>query len=216
LEQLAHSLERGWEAEVSLVVDAAFPNSVLMPLLKKFADVCPRTRLQLSEVVMSGADEALLAGTADLVIAGNVPQGFLGDAIIDVEFVAVAHCDHPLHKLGREITSQDLRQELQVVVRDSGLYIKRDIGWLGAEHRWTVSGIDSAAEAVSAGLGFAWLPRHEISSHLDAGLLEFLPLREGGCRVVQLYMIYGHPEHVGPATQQLADLFTQVSALGKS
>ncbi len=210
LERFAHSLERGWEAEVQLVVDAAFPSGVLMQVLKQFAEVCPRTRVQLSEVVLSGADEALLEGRADLVIAGSVPQGFLGDAITDVEFIAVAHQHHPLHQSGRITTLQELRKELQVVIRDSGLYIKRDVGWLGAEQRWTVSSIDSAVEAVSAGLGFGWLPYHRITAQMNAGSLKALPLREGQTRRVQLFMIYGRPGHVGPATRRLAKLFEQV------
>ena len=37
-----------------------------------------------------------------------------------VRFVAVAHPDHPLHKLGRELTYRDLRRHRHLVVRDTG------------------------------------------------------------------------------------------------
>ena len=36
LEQLAHTLEQGWESEINLVVDAAFPPGLMMQALKLF------------------------------------------------------------------------------------------------------------------------------------------------------------------------------------
>jgi len=206
--QLANSLSQGREAEIQLVVDAAFPTAMLMESLKLFATQSQGTRVQLREVVLSGACEALVAGEADLVIAGQVPPDFLGNILLEVEFVAVAHPDHALHQLNREISTNDIRRELQVVIRDSGVKHNVDTGWLGAEHRWTVTSIDSATAAVSAGLGFAWLPRHQVQDKLDAGELKLLPLDQGLNYVANLYLIFGKPASIGPATRQLADIFS--------
>ena len=98
LEQLAHNLQQGWEPEIKLVVDAAFPVALLMAVLKQFAPLCRGTRVQLQEVVLSGAEEALIDGGVDLVISAVVPQGFLADALVEIEFVAVAHVDHPFRR----------------------------------------------------------------------------------------------------------------------
>lgn len=212
LERLAQSLAQGWEAEVELVVDMAYPTAALLEVLRRFAASCPSTRVQLNEVVLSGADEALLEGRADLVIAGAVPQGFLGDRLLEVEFIAVAHRDHPLHRSGEPLTGERLRRELQVVIRDSGLYLKRDSGWLGSEQRWTVSGLDTAVAAVRGGLGFGWLPRHQIEADLAQGVLLPLPLREGQRRLAPLHLVFGRSEVTGPATQRLAELFREVSS----
>jgi len=210
LEQIASCLETGWEAEIELVVDAAFPTCFLMNALKRFMPLSRGTRVQLNEVVLSGADDALHDGRADLVIAAQVPNGFLGELITSVEFVAVAHPDHALHQLGRRLTPHDLRGEMQVVIRDSGSHIKRDVGWLGSEHRWTVSSLDTAMTAMSSGLGFGWLPQHLIQSKLDEGNLKPLAMREGQRHRANLYMIYGHPSRVGLATEQLALIFRDV------
>lgn len=211
IEQLARSLEQGWEAEVVLVVDAAYPTATLMEVLRQFAASCQTTRVQLNEVVLSGADEALLEGRADLAIAAQVPPGFLGDRLLEVELIAVAHRDHPLHRSAQPLTSEALRRELQVVIRDSGLYLKRNIGWLDAEQRWTVSSFETAVAAVRSGLGFGWLPRHQIETELAQGLLLPLPLREGGRQRAPLHLVYGRSEAIGPATQRLAQLFREVS-----
>lgn len=212
LERLAQSLEQGWEAEVALVVDVAYPCDRLMEVLRRFAANCQSTRVQLNEVVLSGADEALLEGRADLAIAADVPPGFLGDRLLEVEFIAVAHRDHPLHQRAEPLTSEQLRRELQVVIRDSGLYLKRNSGWLGSEQRWTVSSLDTAVAAVRSGLGFGWLPRHRIENDLEQGVLWPLPLREGRQWRAPLHLVFGRSEVVGPATQRLAELFREVSS----
>lgn len=214
LEQLAHSMASGWEPEIQLVVDLAFPTQVLLQALQRFAPLCRDTRVQLKEVVLSGADEALLAGAADLVIGGRVPAGYLGDPLLQVEFVAVAHPQHVLHQLQRELTSDDLARELQVVIRDSGTRAPIDSGWLGAVQRWTVSSLATSLSVVSAGLGFAWLPCHQIQPQIDAGLLKPLPLNTGQRRSATMYLMFGQPQLAGPATRQLAAVLREVAAAG--
>ncbi|HDP88342.1 MAG TPA: LysR family transcriptional regulator, partial [Thioalkalivibrio sp.] len=119
---------------------------------------------------------------------------------------------HPLQRQQRPLTSADLTDELQVVVRDSGIAHKQDVGWLNAGSRWTVTSLDSALEAVSNGLGFAWLPTHQVKSLLDTGALAPLNLREGRRYLADLYLVFGEPERVGPATRQLADILRQCVA----
>lgn len=204
LESLAHQLKAGWEAEIRLVVDAAFPVEILMAALRDFAPHDRGTRVLMQEVVLSGAMDALRDGSADLVISAELPETVLADELLEIEFIAVAHPDHPLHQLGRNLEFSDLRRETQIVIRDSGQYQVTDHGWLESEHRWTVSSIERALATVRHGLGFAWLPRHHISPHLETGQLKLLPLAQGQSYRSHLYLSYGHPEQVGPATQLLS------------
>lgn len=207
LEEMAHLISAGWEAEIHLVVDAAYPSLDLISVLKQFEPISQGTRVQLKEVVLSGTEEALLDGSADLVIAAFLPQGFLGDLLLEIDFVAVAHPRHPLHHLNRELTGDDLQRCLQVVISDSGIIRQRDVGWQSSEHRWSVSKLETAVEAISSGLGYAWLPIHMIDRQLDSGELKPLPLREGRRYQAQFYLVTGHPKQLGPATQKLVDLF---------
>jgi DNA-binding transcriptional LysR family regulator len=206
LEHLSQSLEQGWEANINLVVDTVFPTQLLMDALKVFEPISKGTRVQLNEVVLSGAEEAIARGEADLVIGARAPSNFLGEHLIPIEFVAVAHPDHALHKLGRELTTADLEKELQVIIRDSGYVSKMDVGWLQAEHQWSVSQLATAISVISNGLGFGWLPCHDILQHLEQKTLKPLPLREGQKYHTGLQLIFGNPEHIGPATQKLADI----------
>lgn len=212
LEDLAHSMEQGWEAEVRLVVDAAYPNVRLVRALSAFIPQSRGCRVRLREEVLSGVEEVLLEGTADLAVTSLNISGYLGTELCSVEFVAVAHPDHALHRLQRELTFQDLESQMQVVIRDSGRTQPRDVGWLGAEQRWTVSSLPTAASFVSSGLGFAWLPRHAIERELRDGLLKPLPLTQGGTRNPSFSLYANKDKPLGPATQILVELIKTFDA----
>ncbi len=214
IEAFAQSLEQGWEAEIRLVVDAAFPDRLLMQALQGFHPLSRGSQVRLTQVVMSGADDALEQDRADLVITGTLPAGYLGELLTEIEFVAVAHPDHRLHQLGRELTLADLQSELHVVISDSGIRKQRDAGFLPSELQWTVTHLNSAVEAVMAGLGFSWLPTHHIRPALDQGLLRPLPLQQGRCYRSHLYLVYGCSAEPGPATRELAAQFQQLFTNG--
>lgn len=205
LETRARALDAGWEAEVRLAVDSLFPTDALLCALAGFAGHCPDTRLQVHEVVMSGADDALYAGAVELAIVTRVPSGFMGDWLMDATFVAVAAPGHPLLAAGHRLGDDDLRRYPQVVVRDSGTRQPRDEGWLGASQRWTVSSPHTALDVVSAGLAYGWLPEHRIRQPLAHGLLRPLPLAQGQQRKSSLYLVNAAAEAAGPATRYLAE-----------
>ena len=204
LERRARALLQGWEPEVRLAVDGLCPTAPLLAALAAFAAQCPATRLQLHEEMLSGAEDALLRGEVDLALVTRVPPGFLGDAVAEAEFVAVAAPDHPLHQRGEGLSAADLESVTQVVVRDSGARQPRDAGWLGSARRWTVSHPDTALALVSAGLAFSWLPHHSIREQLDAGQLLPLPLTSGGRYRQALYLVVADETGAGPAAPAVA------------
>jgi DNA-binding transcriptional LysR family regulator len=205
IERSAVSLAQGWEPVVTLAVEVIFPQDRLLDSLDAFSRLTGTTRVELIESVLSGTTEQLFAGTADIAITAWVPPGFLGEPLMMVEFVAVAHPAHPLHGLGRPLAQRDLRQQRQLVVRDSGLREPRDAGWLGAEQRWTVSHLATSVEAVGRGMGFAWLPRHRIAALLESGALRPLDLVEGALRHHELYLVFADRDDAGPAARALAE-----------
>ncbi|KAA0696648.1 LysR family transcriptional regulator [Halopseudomonas laoshanensis] len=210
LEMLAINMDQGWEPEVRLVVDAAFPTDRLATALKAFMPLSQGCRVQLREEVLSGVEDCLLDDSADLAISGMSIAGYLPHQINQVEFIAVAHPEHPLHQLQRQLTHDDLQTQLQVVIRDSGHH-PIDAGWLGAEQRWTVTSISTAASLVASGLGFAWLPRHAIERPLQQGQLLPLALQQGTHRSHYMYLYANKDKPLGPATRILADLLIEHS-----
>lgn len=216
LQNLTVTLAHGWETHVTLAVDVIFPQDALLAALGDFAVESPETRIELQETVLSGASEALLQKRADLVITPQVPPGFLGEALLRLDFIAVAHPAHPLHTRGTELTLDDLRQHQQIVVRDSGIRLRQDAGWLGAERRLTVSHPSTSIQALRHGLGFAWLPRTRIHAELAQGTLKPLPLATGSLRWVDLYLVIGETLAPGPALTRLAALLRHHTAAAAS
>lgn len=207
LEALARSLKQGWESELTLIVDAAFPRARLLAIVAELQSSCPSTQIQVADVVLSGAEQAIVEGTGDLVVTSRVPPGYLSDWLLDVNFVAVARADHPLLHLGRELTTDDLARHVQAVVRDSGTSHPRDEGWLGAERRFTVSSMDASLATILAGLAYAWLPEHLAEGPLRSGALRPLPLVSGASRNVSLHIVLVHANVLGPAARAAADAF---------
>jgi len=207
LEALARSLKQGWESELKLIVDAAFPRARLLDIVAELQSSCPSTQIQLADVVLSGAEQAITEGSADLVVTSRVPPGHLSDWLLDVNFVAVARADHPLLQVEHALTTDDLAHHVQAVVRDSGTAHPRDEGWLGAARRFTVSSMDASLATILAGLAYAWLPEHMLVEQLRSGALRRLPLISGASRVVSLHIVLIHANVLGPAARAAADAF---------
>ena len=211
LEQAAHRLSAGWEAEIHLAVEILFPTRVVLDSLARFGEESPRTRIELVESVLGGTSEALLTGQADLAICPQVPPGFLGDPLLQVSVVAVAHRDHALHRLGRELSLRDLADHRHVVVRDSGAKRDRKAVSVEVDQRWTVGTVASSIQAVSRGHGFAWLPSAQIADELASGQLVPLPLREGRERIMTLYLVLADPDFAGPGVRRLAQILREAA-----
>lgn len=210
LEDTASELTNDWQAQISLAVDSAFPTDILHVALVNFGQQYPLTRINLLETVLSGSSEALIKRDASLAITGTLVPGFSGDTLITLRFVAVAAPQHALHHLQRPLTTDDLRQQRQLVVRDSGSR-RIDAGWLGADQRWTFSYLSASIAAAVAGLGFAWYPTLKIAEQLRDGSLKPLPLSSGAERFVTLYLIHADGEQASPACQQLGELLKQAA-----
>ena len=209
IERMARTLSAGVEAELNVAVDVIFPNQILLSALAGFVDVYPGTRIELVESVISGAADLVRHGRVQLAITPHVPQGWLGDHLIRLEFACVASPDHHLHQLGREITDRDLHQHRQLVVRDSGERRDLKVSWLGSEQRLTVSTMSTRIQALCQGLGFAWSPLLKIQRELEQGLLKPLPLKYGSRKYADMYLVITDAEGAGPATLALAGLIRQ-------
>jgi DNA-binding transcriptional LysR family regulator len=204
-EASARSLSAGWEAQIRVVMEHVFPTRVMFEALDRFGRESPHTQIELIESILAGTAEALVQAQADIGITPLVPSGFFGEPLIDMRFVLVAHPDHPLHRLGRPVTQQDLRNARHLVVRESGS-TRATRPALESTQRWTVSHMVTSIDAVRSGYGFAWLPEDMIRPELANGTLMPLPLREGHEPRAHLYLVYANRETAGPGTLRLGEI----------
>jgi DNA-binding transcriptional LysR family regulator len=184
---IAQHLQQDHRGEIALAVDAICPHDLLLDALQEFAAQFPLCQIKLHEGVLSGAEEQLLNGRADICVAYRVPQGFLGERLINISFVPVVHACHPLaHE--SSISSRTLMAQRQVVISDSGSQDKVDSGWLKATQRWSVSSMHTAIEIINSGMAFGWIPRHLIDRELTSGELIQLQLKSGGEKSTSLFI----------------------------
>jgi len=207
LETFAKNLGQGWGQEVRLVVDHNFPMHLLTQALARFGEVGAGTaHVRLSEVVTLQAEEVLRDPNLDLAISERVPLGLLGEPLAEVEYVAVAHAQHPLLQPSREISAIDLAKHVQIDMGAAGTAEKTGTSNPKNMRRWVMNSFDTVVWAVSEGLGYAWLPEHRVKKWLDEGTLVRLPLKDKRpCKVI-LYLIHGRPWCATPAASRLAEV----------
>ncbi|HEY8605723.1 MAG TPA: LysR family transcriptional regulator [Noviherbaspirillum sp.] len=212
LETFAKNLGQGWGGEVRLVVDHNFPPQLLMQALSRFSRLGRgATHVKLSEVATLHTEDVLRDLTVDLAISERVPLGFLGEPLVEIEYVPVVHAAHPLLQLGRDVTATDLAEHVQIGIGHSN---ERERGVQGSPkqlRRWMMSSVDTVVEAVTEGLGYAWLPEHRARSWLDKGALVRLPLGDKRPHKGNLYLVHGRPWAATPAACRLAEVLRSLS-----
>lgn len=202
VESVAASLSVGVEASLCIAVDEAFPHSLLFSVIETVSQRFPSLKVELIEAVLSGSNELVETGSANVGLSAIPMEGGLNEEICRIRFLAVANPEHPLHQLGRELSEEDIKAHRQIVVRDSALSRSTDQGWLGSEQRWTVSHMRSSMELVLKGLGFAWLPEPAIAAQLQSGQLRLLDLPRGLERSMGFYLNYRDIDLLGPAARE--------------
>jgi len=204
IEAMASKMGQGWESEVRIAMDAIFPPHVFFAALREFKKICPATNVVISEQILSGVDETLAEGRADMAICGTIPGGYIGEYLTRVEFVPVASIEHPLSALDRNLTVDDLYQHTHIVIRDSGRLNPRSDGWMGASQHWVAGSLFGSLEAVRNHIGYAWLPRHVVAGDIERRYLKQLSLEVGGARSVALHLVFKDPKNIGPGAQMLS------------
>lgn len=210
LEQAARQLQQGWSPTISVAVENVLPAGLLMEVLQRFDECGKGTRIHLREEVLSGVTDALDNGLVELAISPSVPERYMYESLLDVEFLAVAHRDHELHQAQTAYGVEQLRDSVHIVIRDTGLR-PVDAGWVQNENKWTVSSFATAIDLVKNGLGFAWLPRPHIEHLLVNQTLLPLNLRQGGSHSVSVNLIYAEEHEPGPAHQVFIDLLKETA-----
>jgi DNA-binding transcriptional LysR family regulator len=211
VERAARSVSAGWEAEIRIAVEILFPNPTLLRALDRFGAESPHTRLEVFESVLAGTTEALVEKRVDLAISPRIPPDLVGDPVLRMRALPVAHPEHPLHRLGRPVTLRDLRHHRRLFVRESDA-LRATKAALDTAQRWTVSSMSMSIIAARMGFGFGWYPEEKIRDELALGLLKPLPMREGAERFVELYLIFADRENAGPGVLRLAEIVRETCA----
>jgi DNA-binding transcriptional LysR family regulator len=202
LERGAAAMSKDWQPEIGIAVEILFPTWLLLECLGEFARERPETRVEVYETVMSDTLALLKDGVVDIAI-GSEEVGMTGVPLMRLEFMAVAHPAHPLHKLRRKVTARDLRRHRRILIRESGPQRKTEVA--GVELRWTFSNKASQIRALTQGHGYAWVPIDTVKGELAAGDLKVLPMEQGS-RSARLMIGFDDADYPGRDAARLAEI----------
>ncbi|MGI0116664.1 LysR family transcriptional regulator [Zooshikella sp. RANM57] len=206
IEFRAKALATGTEASIRIAVDSIYPKHSLFQALTCFKKQFPETQVELQEVIRLTPQNT--NDSANISIAFPFNTNLLGTKLLDIELLAVAHPNHPLHHLDKNnLTTSDLNLFTQVYIENIQSVHQCPL----PSHRvWRVNTVHTAIAAVESQLCFGWLPTHEISHLLNTELLKTLPLSIGQIRKIPLNLIYNDFSQAGPATRELGNILIEL------
>lgn len=183
LETRATTLRNGMRTRLDVVVDSIFPRRHLFAILRQFQQRYPQTEVHLTEI-LENAGEALTQSEADvMVLTRRQDVTGRGEWLMNIDFVAVAHREHPLFERDTPLTDEMLRPWPLIQIAGQNYAAPP-----GGE-AWTFSTIDAAIDAVMYQVGYGWLPEERIQQQLENGVLKTLPLNHGTRRATPLHLI---------------------------
>lgn len=177
-------LGEGWEARLTIAVDAMLRIEWLFPLIQAFDAKGTRTELRLSEETLGGPWDALIAGRADIAVAGGeAPSGYGISSSLLAEITWDFACapDHPLARAAATeatpLAATIIRGYRAVVASDTARKLAaRTSGVQEGQSILAVSGVINKIRAQAAGLGVGFVPRHLAQPWFDNGLLQRIPV----------------------------------------
>lgn len=173
----ARAVAQGWERQLTIAVDAVYPESRLLALVARFYAL-PMARqagtaIRLSSEVLGGPWDALESGRADIAIAPQAlapGSAFRTRVIGTMPFVFVAAPAHPVFD-----DQAALESHRAIVVADTSRERAPRSARLGKRQpTLTVSSMESKIAALEAGLGVGSMPLPRIEAQLARGSLRQL------------------------------------------
>ncbi|MCB1649930.1 MAG: LysR family transcriptional regulator [Pseudomonadales bacterium] len=179
LEEAVRQLESGWETTLRIARDTVLPIDRLLQQVRAFNGLGQQVTVQISEEVLGGGWDALVAGRCDLTLgaSGDIPKGvFEYRALGAVEFVFAVAPEHPLTRREGPVDADDIAAFPTVIAADTSLISPaRSSGLLASRQSLRVANMDAKIQAQCLGVGVGFLPRHMVADLLRRGKLVALP-----------------------------------------
>lgn len=170
----AEQLAMGEETELRIVIGDFCPRPYVLGLLSRFFADCPATRLDLHFEAVSGPQERLYDGDADLILH-RVDKNDASLEWVDlakVPFVPVVAPGFLREPVPRALKPAQLRDYTQCVMRDTARHSPaQDYFTVAGARQCTVADQLMKKEIIVQGMGWGHMPRFLIEDELHDGSL---------------------------------------------
>ncbi|HEY0894224.1 MAG TPA: LysR substrate-binding domain-containing protein [Cellvibrio sp.] len=178
IEEAVQQLESGWETQLRIAKDTVLPLAPLLQQINAFNLLDKRVAITISEEVLGGTWDALIAERCDLALgaSGDLPKGIFEYRLMgEVEFVFAVAREHPLCLHKGPVDAAAIQAFPTIVVADSSLSTPaRSSGLLESRQIIRVAHADAKIQAQMMGVGVGFLPKHLIQQEIQRGDLVVL------------------------------------------
>lgn len=178
------NLRQGLESELSLGVDLFFPPDRLALALRDLAARYPSVTVTVRSEPMGGLLDLVLQRQCLLgisVLTMDWPDEIEPCEFGEVEFLPVAAPGHALAQCAAPPTSAQLREHVQVLLRDPGSQTRPVDNAIAGLNTWRVTDLELKLCLLRKGVAWGHMPRHLVQDDLDQHRLVRLqlPARQG-------------------------------------
>jgi DNA-binding transcriptional LysR family regulator len=200
----AATLREGLEAELSAVIDVAYPMPALTEVVGLFRKNYPRTTLRLYVEALGGVVQAVVERRCRIGVVGTlptIPEELQSDSLLRVQFAPVVAPAHPLAAQRRPLTKTELAKHVQLVLTDrTSLSKGREFGVVAAQ-TWRLADLGAKHHFLKAGFGWGHMPLPVIEQDLREGKL--VKIRIDGsppsAHVMGMHAVWRRDAPPGPA-----------------
>ncbi len=211
LKSRAASIAADTEPELTLAVDAIFPNELLMASLKALRGEFPQTPVSVFTEGLGGPEQRLRDGVVRLAIYPLAVTGahdLAAEFLTDVAIIPVVAASHPLAAIEGPLARETLEPHVQLVLTGRTPLTQNSHGGIVSPHIWRFADLTTRLEFLLAGFGWCNVPAHMVVGHIEAGRLKRLALTEKDAFVFRIHVVHERGREIGRARARwlIADL----------
>jgi DNA-binding transcriptional LysR family regulator len=205
VEAIARQLRASWRPEVRLAVVDDFPTRLLLAAIHSHSDGQSGATVLLTEGTPDAVQQLLHKREAELAITRQLGAGMAGEVLVEADYVPVARPEHFLFRRPLPLSDADLRHAIEITIEPGGASLApAGHGKPAGVQRWQVSNHETAEKALVEGIGYGWLPRHQVQQALSDGRLAQLPLASFPPRISRFYLAWLASRPLSEEGRQLA------------
>jgi DNA-binding transcriptional LysR family regulator len=216
LKARADSIAAEVEPELTLAVDAIFPDSVMMESLRALAEVFPFLPVTLFTEGLGGAEQRLRDGVARLGLFVPLPSTAAdldSEFLVSIPTVPVVASRHRLAEAVSPIGRSVLEENVQLVLTDRTPITAGLSGGIVSPQTWRFADPKTRLDYLLAGFGWCHMPVHMVREAIGDGRLRALELRENTARDFPIHVVHERGRLPGKAGRWLIeDLRERVKA----
>jgi len=198
------------EPELTMAIDATFPNDLLMASLKALRVEFPLLPVSVFTEGLGGAEQRLRDGVVRLAIypiAATGARDLEASFLTEIATIPVVAVDHPLAREPAPIERETLEPHVQLVLTDRTPLTQHVLGGVVSHHIWRFADLATRLDFLLAGFGWCNMPVHMVAGHIAAGRLKRLETAERDAVRFHIHVVHERGRAIGRAGRWLvADL----------